>query len=283
MAWFKTAFPVDEGGGAVEIVTFTDGTDEQIAAMLNAYYNDQLSWEDMGWAVGDVRKIHMSTLDLPNPNSSSSLADTDITLVIIGHDHTDLATSINGHDKACITVQTRECIGSLGSWNGTEGSIYIDGSSSKDTSFTKWSNLYMRTYLNDKVLGAIPNTFSSMIKPSKHYRHTTYNGSGSEEVTDNIFLPSYPEVFGTASYSYYVTTSPTEGSQFEYYETTTNRIKYGNNNGAANSTAAYWWLGSASSYCRSSYGYCCCYVYAGGTADYSGGNCACGLAPAFAM
>ena len=283
MAWYPTLMNNEGGGDAVEIVTFESGTDEQIAAMLNAYYNDQLSWQDMGWSVGDTRKIHMSTLDKPNPNSSSSLADTDITLVIIGHDHTDLATSINGHDKACITVQTRECIGSLGSWDGTEGSIYIDGSSSKDTSFTKWSNLYMRTYLNNKVLGAIPNTFSSMIKPSKHYRHTTYNGSGSEEVTDNIFLPSYPEVFGTASYSNYVATSPTEGSQFEYYETTTNRIKYGNNNGSANSTAAYWWLGSASSNYSSSAGYRWCFVTTDGSAANGNGRNAYGLVPAFAL
>jgi hypothetical protein len=81
------------------------------------------------------------------------------------------------------------------------------------------------------VLGAIPSgNFKSAIKQSKHYRHTAYNTSTSEEVTDTLFLPSYPEIFGTASYSNYTPTSPVEGTQFKYYETQSNRIKYGNNN-----------------------------------------------------
>ena len=98
----------------------------------------------------------------------------------------------------------------------------------------------MRTYLNGVILDAIPiGSLKSAIKPSLHYRHTTYNGSTSEQVTDSLFLPSYPEIFGTAGYSYYIPTSPTEGTQFEYYQTSSNRIKYGNNEGSPNSTAQY--------------------------------------------
>lgn len=284
MAWFKTATPDEMGGGGVEIVTFADGTDEQIAAMLEAYYNDELSWDDMGWAVGDVRKIHLDSMQAPNPNSSTTLPSQDITLVILDHDHTDLATSINGHTKACITVQTKEVLNNYtnGGSDGING-IYVNGDSSYDTSFTKWSNLYMRTYLNSVVWGAFPSTFKSAIKESSHYRHTTYNGSASESVTDNLFLPSYPEIFGTESYSYYVVTNPTEGTQFKYYETSSNRIKYGNNNGASNGTAVRWWEGSASSYYNSSGGYYWCIVGTGGSAGYNIGSRAFGLAPAFAL
>ena len=56
----------------------------------------------------------------------------------------------------------------------------------------------MRTFLNSNVYNAFQSDFKSMIKASKHYRHTEYDTSTSEQVTDNIFLPSYPEVFGTA-------------------------------------------------------------------------------------
>ena len=216
MAWFKTATSNEGEGGGVEIVTFADGTDEQIIAMLDAYYNDQLSWDDMGWAIGDVRTIHLDSMQAPNPNSSQTWNSQDIALVIVDHDHTDLATSINGHTKACITVQTRETLGSAG---GMQGNIYINGDSSYDTTFTKWSNLYMRTYLNSIVWSAFPSTFKSAIKESSHYRHTTYNGSASESVTDNLFLPSYPEIFGTESYSQYILTNPAEGTQFEYFKT----------------------------------------------------------------
>ena len=267
----------------IDVVPFSTGTDEQIKTMLDAYYANKLTWSEMGWAIGDTRTISLAQMSCPNPNSSSSLSATNITVVIVDHDHTDLATPINGHTKACITVNFRECIGSLGSWNGRDGSIYINGDSSKDTTFTKWSNLYMRTYLNSTVLGAMSSTFKAGIKPSTHYRHTTYSGNTSEQVTDNLFLPSYPEIYGTASFDYYVATNPTEGTQFAYYQTTSNRIKYGNNNGSPNSTAAYWWMGSASSGWNSSSGYYWCRVNTDRSADRDSGVIALGLAPAFVM
>jgi len=265
----------------LKIVSFTDGTDAEIKAMLDAYYADKLTWEDMGWAVGDTRLIHLDAMQAPNPNSSQTWAAQDITVVIVDHDHTDLATPINGHDKACITVQTREVLS--GTSAGSAGTIYVNGDSSYDMSFTKWSNLYMRTYMNDKVLGAFPTDFKSAIKTSKHNRHTAYNTSASEVVNDNLFLPSYPEIYGTVSYSYYTVTSPVEGTQFAYYTTSANRIKYGNNNGSSNSTAQSWWQGSASNYFDSSGGYRWYIVLADGSFRHVSGNFAFGLAPAFAM
>ena len=164
------------------IVSFTSGTDSEIKAMLDAYYANELAWEDMGWEVGNTRKIHLNAMTAPNPNSSNTWAAQDITVVIVAHDHTDLATSINGHTKACITVQTRECINNGSGNDGTNG-IYVNGDSSYDTTFTKWLNLYMRTYMNNTVLGAIPSgDFKSSIKASKHYRLTT---NGNNPMTSN--------------------------------------------------------------------------------------------------
>lgn len=267
----------------VKIVSFADGTDAEIKAMLDAYYADKLTWEEMGWAVGDTRKIHLDAMQAPNPNSSQTWAAQDITVVIVDHDHTDLATPINGHNKACITVQTREVLNNNTSSYNTSGHIYINGDSSYDMTFTKWSNLYMRTYMNDKVWGAFPTDFKSAIKTSKHNRHTNYNTSESEVVNDNLFLPSYPEIFGTTSYQYYTKTSPVEGTQFAYYTTSANRIKYGNNNGSPNSAAQYWWQGSVCNYLNSSYGYLWCYVTSDGSYSNNRGDRAGGLAPAFAM
>ena len=270
------------------IVTFHDGTDAQIKAMLDAYYANEITWAEMGWAVGDTRVIHLNEMTAPTPYSGNWDAQ-DITVVIVAHDHTDLATAINGHTKACITVQTRECMNneSVGYHPGTNtlnGHIYVNGDSSNDTTFTKWSNIYMRTYMNSTVLSAISSgDFKNAIKPSNHYRHTTYNGTESEQVTDTLFLPSYPEIYGTASYSNYVATNPVEGTQFDYYATSANRIKQGNNNGVANGTAQYWWEGSASSYYNSSNGYNWCHVYTDGSADADRGVYASGLAPAWCM
>ena len=267
--WYKKS-------GGLSIVPFSTGTDAQIAAMLDAYYNNEITWQEMGWAVGDTRLIHFDAMQEANPNSGSTRAAQDMTIVIVAHDHTPLASAINGHSNACITVQTREIM--------SGGFIFINGNSSRDSYFTKWSNLYMRTYMNNTVLGAIPSgDFKSAIKQSKHYRHTTYNGTASEEVTDTLFLPSYPEIFGTESYSYYVATNPVEGTQFDYYATASNRIKYVNNNGVPSASAQYWWQGSASSFYDTSDRYCWCRVRSDGGSSFGDGTSNGGLAPAWAM
>ena len=224
----------------LRIVSFSDGTNAEIKTMLDAYYADKLTWAEMGWAVGDTRKIHLDAMQAPNPNSSNTWAAQDITVVIVAHDHTDLTIPINGHTKACITVQTREVLNNNTSYSGESGHIYINGNSALDKSFSKWSNLYMRTYMNDKVWGAFPTDFKSAIKTSKHNRHTSYNTSASEIVNDNLFLPSYPEVFGTKTSSYYTVTSPDEGTRFAYFNISNNRIKYGNNNGSSNGNQQKW-------------------------------------------
>jgi hypothetical protein len=180
----------------------------------------------MGWKVGDTRKIHFNDMPAPNPNSSNTWAAQDITVAIVAHDHHDLATPINRHDKGCITVQCREVMNNNSSAYNQAGHIYINGDSNDDTTFIKWANLYMRIYLNNTVWAAIPSgNFKSTIKESKHYRHTTYNTSDSELVTDKLFLPSYPEIYGTKVSSYYTVTSPVEGTQLEYYSTVANRVK----------------------------------------------------------
>lgn len=264
-----------------KIVPFATGTDEEIKNMLDAYYNDEITWEQMGWQVGDTRVIHLDAMQAPNPNSGNTWSAQDITVVIVAHNHTDLETPINGHTKACITVQTRETLS--GTSEGIRGTIYANGDASYDMTFTKWADLYMRTYLNDKVWGAFPSTFKASIKPSTHYRHTTYNGTESEQVTDNLFLPSYPEIFGTASYNLYVATNPVEGTQFEYYTTSTKRVKYTNENGVASGSADVWWEGSTSSYYGSSDGYIWCAVGGDGSSNVANGSFAQSLAPAFAM
>ena len=216
---------------------------------------------------------------------AANISKEDIVIEIVATEHTDLATAINGHSKACITVQTREVLNNYKDSNsdGVNG-IYVNGDSSYDMTFTKWSNLYMRTYLKTTAWGAIPEgDFKDCIKETHHWRHTNYNTADDEEVYDYLFLPSYPEIFGTASFSYYVPTTHTEGTQFERYATQANRVKQGNNNGVKNGTNVCWWEGSASSYYPSSRGYGWCDVHTTGVADSSTGNGVHGLAPAFAM
>lgn len=278
--------------GNVKIVSFANGTDEEIAAMLNAYYANRITWADMGWAVGDTRKIHLNAYTAPSPNSSITIPAQDVTIVIVDHDHTPLASPIGEHSNACITVQFKEALGST-AYNGQDGSIYVSGDADKDFSPITWGTSYMRAFMNSTLLDAFSYTadrgsdtsFKKLIKPSSHYRHTNHNGTTSEEVIDTLFLPSYPEIYGTAAYNYYVATNPVEGTQFSYYMTAANRFKYANNNGIPGSSTLYWWIGSISSQYSASQGYYWCDVLHNKSAACSNGigTFAGGLAPAFVL
>lgn len=269
-----------------EPASWSTGTNAEISETLQKYYNDEITINELSayWGIGDERVIHLNAMQAASPNGTVTMPEQDITVIIVAYDHTDLETPINNHTKACITVQTKECLHNLTANESTSGHVYINGDSDPDTTFTKWSNLYMKTYLNDKVLNAFQSNFKSMIKPSKHYRHTTYDGSASEEVIDTLFLPSYPEIWGT-DYSEYAPTNPAEGTQWEYYGNgdTTRKIKYGNNNGNPNNVAQNWWTSSACSFYSSSGGYYWQGVAFNGTQSPTYGRYGYALAPAWAM
>ena len=255
--------------------SFAEATDFELACILNLYYNDLITWEDIGWKVGDTRLIHLDEMQAPPSNSSVvTWIEQDITIVIVDHEHTDLATPINGHTKACITVQTREILS--GSDADVEGWAFINGNKGYNMTFTKWSNLYIRTYLNSTILEAFSSSFKTMIKPSVHYRHTNYNTTEAELVTDTLFLPSTAELNTLVN-----PTVPTEGSAFEYYKNDNNRMKCVNNNGNPGGMHN-WWTGTPSSVYNSSTGYNWHFVGTMGDIDYIY-NYALGLVPAWAM
>lgn len=273
----------------LEIVTFENGTDDQIAAMLKAHYNGDIDIADH-WSVGDKRKIHLNQVTV-NDSGNKTWAAQDITIVITAIKQHDLATPINGKTKAAITCQTRECV--------TDGRISWDMTRANVTDSTKvhWTGIALRTFCNGTFLStAMPSAIQSIIKPVSRTVLATRgcSGTGSNEtvnkttetVTDSIFLPTYPEIYGNTAYNCYMSnTTPAgeEGTQWEYYKTSSNRIKYGNDGGNANSTAQYWWMGSPSTYWSSSneYGWCC--VDTDGDAYFNYGYSASGFAPAFAM
>ena len=270
----------------LEIVSFHDGTDKEIAAMLDAHYSGRINIEDY-WKVGDTRIIHLNSVASPQKNIwTNTWAAQDITVVITALNHHDLKEKIGIRDKAAITVQTREVMNNLGKTDGNEnGCVCINLSNDSDTTFMKWANLPLRIWMNDTFLTTcFSSNLQNMIKETKHKRLTQYNTKTTEEVIDKIFLPSYPEIYGNISYENYLSgTAPNgeEGTQWDYYKTSSNRIKKGNNNGLPNSHSCYWWNGSASSYYSS--GYYWCRVDNEGKSYNRGGGGALALAPAFCL
>ena len=264
----------------IDIVTWADGTDAQISAMLEAHYAGDMDISDY-WNIGDVRTVSISSFS----SGTVTHVAQNIQLVIIGIKHDDLTTSINGKTKAAITVQTKQMLGNTGS---AEREYYWGSSHYPVSNSENWSDNPLRTtYLNTNFYNALSTTtFRNLIKTVTKKNLSTHTGTTTINTSDKIFLPSYPEVFGTTVYSNYISggaVSNYEGTQYNYFSTSSNRIKYWNNNGANSSTAGAWWLRSPSSYYNSSYGYYWCYVYSGGTATCGNGSDACGLAPCFTI
>lgn len=276
---------------SLEIVTFADGTDAQIKAMLDAHYNGEIDIADY-WTVGNTRKISLNAITFADGSYNTTWNSQDVTIVITAIKQHDLATPINGITKAAITCQTREAIGML-TFDLTRARV-------TDNTKVHWSGIALRTFCNgDFLTTAMPTGIRNMIKPVSRTVLKTRGCSGTgsngtvdkttETVTDSIFLPTYPEIFGNTAYDSYMSkTTPAgeEGTQWKYYETASNRIKYGNNNGAPNSSVQYWWNGSPSTYFNR-HGYYWCAVRTDGCADcYTGGDdgdSSVWFAPAFAL
>ena len=248
----------------LKIVDFTNGSDEEIAAMLEAHYKGDINIEKY-WNVGDTRKIHLNEIASPNKYEfKNTWTAQDITIVITALNHHPLKTKIGIRDKAAVTIQTREVLNNVTGDDFVEGTVYVNFDGGITTTFYPWSKLPLRTWLNESFLTTcFSNEWQNIIKETKHNRLTSYDVKTTEEVIDKIFLPSCPEIYGNTAYNYYLNnTTPAgeEGTQWEYYKTSSNKNKYGNNNGVSNNTGVSWWMGSASSSYNSSWSSYWCHV-----------------------
>lgn len=175
------------------IVTWENGSYDAINKMLEAHYAGTIDIADY-WAVGDKRNI--------------SLNGTDYEFVIMDFDHYDLAASINGKTKAAVVIGMVDCYGALYQMN------------SSNTNSGGWTSSVMRQTTMNTMKGYLPTAIQNLAKQVK-----TKTSAGNKSTTINIdndycFLPSEIEVFGSTTLSV-----SGEGTQLEYYKTSSNRIK----------------------------------------------------------
>lgn len=120
-----------------------------------------------------------------------------------------------------------------------------------------WEKSEMRAYLNDTIKPQIPALVRAAIKPvtKTHPAYSTkYNGSSfTQTTTDEVWLPSYNEMFGSSSLYYPL-----------FQNTNANRIK----KKAGATSASVWWLRSAYNYNYFSY----VDSSGGGSGNYAGGS-----------
>lgn len=207
---------IQKNFNTIKIVSWADGTKEEISAMLEAHYAGEINIADY-WKVGDVRKEQLSAI--PSGTTEESQSAQEVSLVILGFNHDDLKNSEGTRTKAAITVQTLNYLNTTG---------YINSSYS-GAEYALWSTSKRRTWCNNEFINAL-STLKSLIKPviklSNRYAENNYSSSRQQESTeDYAFLLSHWEVWGSQKLSSSDGTLPAEGTQYEFMSISSNKIK----------------------------------------------------------
>ena len=201
----------------LKIVTFDNGTDEEIAKMVEAHYSGKINISDY-WSVGNKRTVHLSAMEATGVDESHR--EQDVEYVIGDFEHDDLVTSINGHTKAAITLLQKNCLmDDTSASNSNNGSNDTEKGymNSSNTNSGGWKNCARRTWCNNVYYNALPSTLKSIVK-TVNKKSGTGGGSssGTETTQDKIFLAAEIEIFGSTSYSV-----SGEGTQYQYYKNAT--------------------------------------------------------------
>lgn len=256
----------------LKIVTFADGTDAEIMAMIEAHYNNKINIADY-WAVGDIREIGLSGMSATYVEELHRSGT--YKFAIADFDHDDLTTPINGHTKAAVTLTQVDCLMDVETRNNptTNGQANKERGymNSSETNYGGWEKCARRTWCNNIYYNAIIG-LKDIVKTVN--KKTSRGGESSTIVTtaDKVFLLSDIEVMGDAKYSY-----PGEGTQYPYYESLANKCKLPKWN--ATQASGVWFLRSpyynASSYFM--------YVSTSGGSSWVTANAAYGIAPCFCI
>lgn len=257
----------------LKIVTFADGTDDEITKMIEAHYAGKINISDY-WAVGDKRTIHHNAMAATGVSESHKAND--YAYVIIGIEHDDLVTAINGKTKAAITIQTERMLylDTTTEYNSSCDTAhecgYMNGT---NTNATGWQNCDRRTWCNNEYKRCLPTYIQNMMKQVKKLTSAGSQSSTIKTSNDYAFLPSEIEVFGSTTYSF-----AGEGKQYQYFKNATaNRYKKPRYNSGY--VSGYWWERSPTSSNSSNF----CNVGTNGNADGNDANNALGVAPCFSI
>lgn len=242
-AWQRAQVP------DVKIVSWADGTDEEVAAMVAAADAGKLNLSDY-WHEGDKRTVHLSAMSATGVGESHAAQDVVMVLTDPGH-----YTLANG--KACNFVVLQK--------NSLSEYGYMNSSA---TNSGGWNNCARRTWCNNVYRNAVPASLRGIFKQFK-VRTANGSGSGVTESTDWFSLFSEKEVFGSTTYAN--SSAESQNTQLNWFKTSSNRIKKNGMNGSAD----IWWERSPRSGDSSYF----CSVTRSGTADYWYAYNTFGLAP----
>lgn len=235
-----------------EIVSWADGTDEQIAAMVAALEDGTLTVEDTGWAVGDKRTVQLGAMAATGVEESHAAQTVELVL-----SHAGATKGITRADGKPIHFQVDQ-VNSLNNYGHMNSTSTNSGS---------WNGCALRAWCNAIYYNAIPETLRPIFKQMKVTAAETYNGSTLKESDDFFALRAEKEVFGAKTLSNAKEAAALE--QIDWYKTAANRKKLGNG-------SAYPWWERSPHASNSAY---FCSVASNGSADFNNATNTNGLAP----
>ena len=195
----------------LEIVTWADGTDEQIAAMVAAADAGEIDLSDY-WSAGDTRTVRLSAMAADGVSESHAAQSVQFVLSDPGH-----FTLASG--KPCnFVVNMKGCLREEGYMN------------SSNTNSGGWNGCKRRTWCNNVFRNAIPSGLRPAFKQFKT-KAATGTGTASTTSIDWFALPSEKEVFGRTEYA--SSSAESGNTQLNYYKTSYNRVK-----------GSWWWVRS---------------------------------------
>lgn len=228
----------------VKIVTWADGTDEEIVAMVKAADEGLIDLKDY-WNIGDARKVMLSETESYEWYTSHSRQEAEFVLMNAGGKNLVTATE-SGRTTCSFIVGLKGCLKEE------------DKINKEDTNKGGWENSDIREWCNDGFAQSIPQSLQTIFK---NFVNATHTDGKIVETVDLFALPSEVEVYGGVRYS-----AQGEGMQFEFYKNPLNRIKCLGPGGHQ----ANWWERSPIS--SGSSGFCivysdgdACIYYASGT------------------
>ena len=242
-------------GLSIKIVTWANGTDEEIVAMVEAADQGLINLSDY-WAVGDIRTVQLSAMSATGVGESHAAQQVDLVLMHAGGYDLNAAVA-SGRTKCSFVVGLKDSLAENGYMN------------SSNTNSGSWNGSARRTWCNNVFRNAIPSTLRAIFKQFKTVTAQTYNGSTNQTSVDYFALPAEREIFDARNYC-----NQTEYNalfQFDYYKTASNRVKKLGKTG----TASVWWERSP----RYDYSTYFCIVRSNGTASGNVASLPFGLAP----
>lgn len=201
--------------GGVEIVSFEWGSDEQIAAMIDAAHAGTIDLQrDAGWRVGNMRKIRIGAFTGGND---------------VAHDAQDIDIVISSFNdyNGCGCVFQFDFVEAL-----------AIPQQINSTSINRYSGSEMVTVTLPALADALPAWLKERLIPFDVLVSAGNKSSTIETITDNrLALRAKIELSGDVS-----DTAPGEGEQIAYYKTPGTTVKTRGYSGGAE----YWWTRSPS-------------------------------------